>query len=504
MQKTKKVLWYWQGLCLKKNITPLRWQDCLSDFIGRLPLVEPVEIPEELLGDVQTLLDLPLPRSRLEKLDDGSRSPNRSALLGAFTRQGVGVCRHTSQQKYLGLLQASHRLARLRQETLVPYTSISVNEGAYAPHVDQNWGPTVVFAAGQYKGGELHLLGDDEAGAIKAGRKIVGHHAFVMFDATQRHEVLPYLGVRRSLSFFTVRGPEKLTAAHWTSLQRWGFPVTECISLLGLQVPALLTSSTSSATPKSVLSSGPSTAVRPSSKSVRSARSTSTPRTSKSVCPPSTSLASGSSPMSVCLPSSTLKGAEVTGAHGCLAQSACSGASLTHAHQALCAAGADVRARAVVARKRKRRRNVVRTVAPSQCLPVSGGDANFESEMAYTFVGVHEDLILPCLSPHLPGRSPLGVFMNKGRELLQGYLLSCAEESGEVHFPAACADLLPCGLPFKRNPITLGLPLEFRGVHKDRRLRRLKVLKRQAWINQMIAQLSLLDVHGPASRRSAS
>eukprot|EP00971_Amphidinium_carterae_P332870 6467255-Amphidinium_carterae.1 len=85
-----------------------RWERCLSQ---PLPVVEQVPQTDALSHDAALLLSIPLPRSRLEKLADGQKSENRSALLGAYTRQGLGVCRHTSQARYHEVLAAAHRIA---------------------------------------------------------------------------------------------------------------------------------------------------------------------------------------------------------------------------------------------------------------------------------------------------------------------------------------------------------------------------------------------------------
>eukprot|EP00971_Amphidinium_carterae_P246790 4901513-Amphidinium_carterae.1 len=182
----------------------------------------------DLQADIAVLLSVPLPYSRLEKLANNERSANRSALLGAYTRQGIGVCRHTSQVRYRPVLAAAHRIASARSLTAYPYTSISINEGACAAHRDQNWGPTVVFAAGEYQGGDL-LIQADEKRKEEIDREERLHHV-------RRHS-----GVRRSLSFFVARGPERLSTDHWVLLHRWGFPTKECIQMLrlGVVLPSL-------------------------------------------------------------------------------------------------------------------------------------------------------------------------------------------------------------------------------------------------------------------------
>eukprot|EP00971_Amphidinium_carterae_P260735 5172620-Amphidinium_carterae.4 len=107
--------------------------------------------------------------------------------------------------RYRGVVEAAHRTASLRCRTQLPYTSVSINEGAYAPHTDSNWGPTVVFAAGKYTKDELHLFAPvDEEGAVTGTE---------------------------------LRCPERLSAEHWGALHRWGFPVSSCLSLLGLDLP---------------------------------------------------------------------------------------------------------------------------------------------------------------------------------------------------------------------------------------------------------------------------
>eukprot|EP00971_Amphidinium_carterae_P333771 6468682-Amphidinium_carterae.1 len=130
--------------------------------------------------------------------------------------------------------------------------------------------------------------------------------------------------------------------------------------------------------------------------------------------------------------------------------------------------------------------------------------ANFETGTAYTFEGVFEDFVLPFLSARdCHSRTPWHAFMNRGIELLQGFLPSCAEEFNVRHCPAPPCDLLPCGVPYKCNPLFLGLPLRLKDVPKARRRRRLKVLRRQAWINQMVCCASWVFLGRPAEGQRA-
>eukprot|EP00971_Amphidinium_carterae_P037423 735887-Amphidinium_carterae.2 len=76
---------------------------------------------------------------------------------------------------------------------------------------------------GDYTGGELHLY--DGA----RWQLLNGHLKFILFDATQEHEVRRYAGVRRSVTFFVTRFPHHLEKSHWTSLAKWGYPVDECV-----------------------------------------------------------------------------------------------------------------------------------------------------------------------------------------------------------------------------------------------------------------------------------
>eukprot|EP00971_Amphidinium_carterae_P303170 6024150-Amphidinium_carterae.1 len=124
--------------------------------------------------------------------------------------------------------------------------------------------------------------------------------------------------------------------------------------------------------------------------------------------------------------------------------------------------------------------------------------ANFEREKTCTFVGVYEDFVLPFLtSTCRHSRTPFHSFVGEGIVKLLGILPLCAEGSGEQHCPPPPLDLLPCGVPYKRNPIFLGLPLRLQGLSGACRARRLKVLRRQAWINQMVCGLSWVFLGRP-------
>eukprot|EP00971_Amphidinium_carterae_P279757 5553452-Amphidinium_carterae.2 len=160
------------------------------------------------------------------KLDDGSRSENRSALLGAYSRQGYGVSRHSTQCRYLAAQAACHRIASLRSRSALPYTSISVNEGAFPRHTDQNLGPGVVFACGSYTGGALHLHDGEK------WHMLDGHDRFILFDGSCEHEVCKYKGFRRSITFFFTRLPDRLLDSHWCALEKLGYPVDACRRLL--------------------------------------------------------------------------------------------------------------------------------------------------------------------------------------------------------------------------------------------------------------------------------
>eukprot|EP00971_Amphidinium_carterae_P063953 1265951-Amphidinium_carterae.1 len=186
------------------------------------PIMEKAMVSSSLEDDIQTLLALPLPRSRLQKLDDGSRSENRSALLGAYSRQGAGVTRHTSQQRYVEAQAACHRIAALRTCTRLPYSSININEGAFATHTDLNLGPSVVFAFGSYTEGDLRLSVGDRWLSLHGDRQ------FILFDGSKEHEVCRYRGVRRSITFFVTRAPHRLGESDWGALRKWGFPVDLC------------------------------------------------------------------------------------------------------------------------------------------------------------------------------------------------------------------------------------------------------------------------------------
>eukprot|EP00971_Amphidinium_carterae_P352836 6492748-Amphidinium_carterae.2 len=189
------------------------------------PICQPLSKEDaypEMLEDIQNVLSVDLPRHRLLKVKREGIDVKLdlcSALLGAYSTQGVGICRHTRQEKYRAVLHSCHRLAKLRTGDLsCPYTSISLNQGAFGVHTDNNYGDTVVLALGSYTGGELRV-----------GDTIVdGHMCWVRFNGSEHHEVLPYKGHRRSISLFITRRWPLLTQQHALQLQAWGF---DCASL---------------------------------------------------------------------------------------------------------------------------------------------------------------------------------------------------------------------------------------------------------------------------------
>eukprot|EP00971_Amphidinium_carterae_P346743 6488398-Amphidinium_carterae.2 len=165
--------------------------------------------------DIENVLRVSLPRHKLIKVErDGEKLELCSALLGAYSTQGVGICRHTRQYKYRSVLERCHRLAKLRTGILsCPYTSIALNQGAYGEHTDNNYGDTVVLALGSYTGGELRV-GD---------HVVKSRLCWVRFNGNVPHEVLPYKGHRRSISLFVTRRWHLLTPQHASQLQGLGF-----------------------------------------------------------------------------------------------------------------------------------------------------------------------------------------------------------------------------------------------------------------------------------------
>eukprot|EP00971_Amphidinium_carterae_P345915 6487101-Amphidinium_carterae.2 len=99
------------------------------------PLVQPLTMDHypDLAADIESILTIELPQHRLAKVErEGTEVKLCSALMGAYSRQGVGVCRHTHQRKYKGVLDACLRLASCRVGNLrTPFTSVVLNQGAY-------------------------------------------------------------------------------------------------------------------------------------------------------------------------------------------------------------------------------------------------------------------------------------------------------------------------------------------------------------------------------------
>eukprot|EP00971_Amphidinium_carterae_P005333 106375-Amphidinium_carterae.1 len=127
------------------------------------------------------------------------------SVLGAYSSQGFGACRHTHQRKYREVLQSCHRSPSLRTDMLsIPYTSIALNQGAYGEHTDDNYGDTVVLALGTYTGGQLRV----------GSKTVDSHMCWVRFNGNVPHEVLPYVGHRRSVSLFVTRRWDLLSPLH--------------------------------------------------------------------------------------------------------------------------------------------------------------------------------------------------------------------------------------------------------------------------------------------------
>eukprot|EP00971_Amphidinium_carterae_P258329 5127379-Amphidinium_carterae.2 len=410
-----------------------------------LPVIERPVLTPELEADIQLLLAFPLPRNRLMKLADGSHSENRSALLGAYSRQGAGVTRHTTQRRYIDAQWACHRIARLRSATALPYSSISINEGAFPRHTDSNRGPSVVFAFGAYSRGGLRLYDGDHSCTLE------GQNCFILFDGAKEHEVCRYSGFRRSVTFFITYLPDRLEQHHWKALERWGYPTQECFKFLSLihvlpDIVQCTTDLNKACVPEPLASlervrHEPEDLPKPSAEDLDE------------------SVAQTGRASSV-----TDSGAEEESKEGAALE--------------------------------------LLEGLPVAEFPSQSGEkqhATVDEQDDLTFAGEFEDLLLPLFERGLRAtRSPFREFLRAGHERLQEFLPECAEGAHTVWLPAPL-DLLPCGLPYKENPIWLGERLNLGGLSSRRRLRRRRVLRRQAWINLIIASLSWLSLGKPSS-----
>eukprot|EP00971_Amphidinium_carterae_P352465 6492609-Amphidinium_carterae.2 len=319
-----------------------------------------------------------------------------------------------------------------------------------------------------FTGGELLLYAplDKEGNVMGRDLKVNGRRAYILFDATQTHEVLPYTGVRRSLSYFIARGPERLSAGDWGALHKWGFPVPACLSLLGLQVsldhlPVPVVSPvkiTGGAQLRSkgghVLLNEDLASKNPIGGSAGDAllvvSESDPPGASGGLVPPGAESEKDPGEKTVALPPVVVD------------------KSVPALKKEPKGRGARVR------RSGQTRRGMHGTKHSGGSTP-HRRHLNFDEERACTFVGTYEDLILPLMAgAHSSHRTPLRAFVERGRALLRDYLPPNVEEPSEPHYAAAPVDLLPCGVPYKRNPIFLHLPLHLNGLSAMRRKRRLK------------------------------
>eukprot|EP00971_Amphidinium_carterae_P351618 6492193-Amphidinium_carterae.1 len=92
-----------------------------------------------------------------------------------------------------------------------------LNQGAYGEHVDTNFGDSVVLALGHYTGGNLRV----------GHHEVKGLNHWVRFDANVPHEVLPYHGVRKSITLFVTKRWHALTPKDLKWLAQRGFNCLE-------------------------------------------------------------------------------------------------------------------------------------------------------------------------------------------------------------------------------------------------------------------------------------
>ena len=183
--------------------------------------------------DVIQELEMRLPSCSLPRSVKKGHEHVGHVSLGAHTSRGAHVLNKSWESPWSELLPLVHELARQRPAVCQhPYLSIAFVAGTSPPHVDANEGLNSVITLGSYQGGEL----------IVNDKRHETRHRWLTFDATAKHEVLPYTGWRISIALYTPRDHHLLTSTHWNWLTQLGFPVRWWLSenRWRQQSPALL------------------------------------------------------------------------------------------------------------------------------------------------------------------------------------------------------------------------------------------------------------------------
>jgi len=199
------------------------------------------KIVDQDVLDVLRLWDFYDNKNRVNVMPEGTTSVNSDTL--GFMQQTIGgrilVTRAT--QKYPAVVELMCKW--LKDNTppdfkgVFPFTSINVNKGYNATlHRDgNNFGPSMIKAFGDFKGGQLNYwASDDRKQKLETFKKADATTVdisknLLMFDGNNGHSVEPFKGERYSLVFFTMRQSRKATDKMKKELIRCGvsFPTAQ-------------------------------------------------------------------------------------------------------------------------------------------------------------------------------------------------------------------------------------------------------------------------------------
>lgn len=190
-------------------------------------------------------------KNRTNVMKEGVKVVN-SDTVGLVVQTGTGrvlVARSTERYpdviRLLGLWLRQQRPKELPMD--FPFTSININRG-YAGRLHRdanNFGPSMIRALGNFKGGELNYWpSDKKSGPLEALSKkpdisVDISKNLLMFDGNRGHSVNNFMGERFSLVFFTAREVRKATTAQARTLRSCGvqFPTPKAkkhvVSMLG-------------------------------------------------------------------------------------------------------------------------------------------------------------------------------------------------------------------------------------------------------------------------------
>eukprot|EP00971_Amphidinium_carterae_P347809 6490006-Amphidinium_carterae.1 len=97
-----------------------------------------------------------------------------------------------------------------------PFLAIAVTTGAVSAHEDYNDSLTSLISLGSFSKGGALLLEDTVCDT---------HEKWVLVDARQTHQVVPYDGGKSAIAYYCPRDAAKLPTTSTTLLKRLGFPV---------------------------------------------------------------------------------------------------------------------------------------------------------------------------------------------------------------------------------------------------------------------------------------